>query len=166
MPRGGWKRTWVKLFIGGWLHGSIRWQLEPAERGTWADLIAMAGECGMDGRICDNDGRPFPILFIANQLNIPIELLGSTIAKCKAEGRIENDDGVITISNWKAYQSEYERQKQYRGSKGETAPKHYKKCPECHYLIEATKVTEGMEICPLCNKQGKEVILVLQEGGK
>jgi len=117
MPRGGWKRSWIKLFIGGWLHGSIRWQLEPAERGTWADLIALAGECGMEGKISDNDGRPLPREYIAGQLNIPQTLLDTTIAKCKHEGRIEDDDGVIIISNWKAYQSEYDRQKPYRKPK-------------------------------------------------
>ena len=164
MPRGGWKRSWVKLFIGGWLHGSIRWQLEPAERGTWADLIAMAGECGMKGRICDNDGRPFPIQFIANQLNIPIELLGSTIAKCKAEGRIEDDDGVIMISNWKYYQSEYDRQKPSREARKDRTPKSFKECPDCHFLVEISKVTERMEICPQCSKKGKEVRLIEQEG--
>lgn len=126
MPRGGWQRKWIKLFTSGWLHGSIRWQLDAAERGTFADLLALAGECGHEGKICDNDDRPFPLQFIANQLNIPLDLLGSTIAKCKAEGRIENNDGVLIISNWKHYQSEYDRQKPSRekkkGEKREAPP--------------------------------------------
>jgi len=113
--RGQAKLSWVKIYITGWLHGSIRWQLEPAERGVWADLIVMAGQCMMGGRICDNDGRPFPREYIANQFNIPQELLDVTIAKCRHEGRIEDIDDVIVISNWTAYQSEYERQKKYRG---------------------------------------------------
>ena len=115
MSRGASRRPWVKLWVVGWLHGSIRWQLDPGERATWADLICMAGECSQNGQICDNDGRSLPIEYIANTLNIPIELLGSTIAKCKTEGRIEDrEDGIIAISNWNAYQSEYERQKKYR----------------------------------------------------
>lgn len=113
--RGATRRSWVKLWITGWLHGSIRWQLDAAERATWADLICMAGECSQNGHICDNDGRPLPIEYIANTLNIPLDLLSGTIAKCKAEGRIEDrEDGIIVISNWQAYQSEYERQKKYR----------------------------------------------------
>jgi len=113
--RGATRRSWVKFWITGWLHGSIRWQLDPSERATWADLICMAGECSQNGQIADNDGRPLPIEYIANTLNIPLTLLGSTIAKCKAEGRIENrEDGVIAIANWNVYQSEYERQKNYR----------------------------------------------------
>jgi len=115
--RGQAKMTWVKIHITGWLHGSIRWQLEPDERGVWADLIVLAGQCLQGGKICDNDGRPYPRDYIANQLNISRELLDRTIAKCQAEGRIDDVDDVIIITNWKAYQSEYERQKQYRQPK-------------------------------------------------
>jgi len=112
--RGRGKRSWVKLWVTGWLHGSIRWQLDPAERGVWADLLCLAGECGQEGKICDNDGRPYPREFIANQLNILQILLDATIAKCKHEGRLEDKDDVIIISNWQTYQSEYDRVKKYR----------------------------------------------------
>lgn len=115
--RGQARMTWVKLHINGWLHGSIRWQLDPAERGVWADLIALAGQCLSGGKVCDNDGRPYPRDFIANQLNIPQELLDRTIAKCRREGRLEDRDDMIVLTNWKSYQSEYERQKQYREAK-------------------------------------------------
>lgn len=110
----GSRRTWVKFFITGWLHGSIRWQLAPDERSVWADLICLAGECSQEGRISDNDDRAYPRDFIANQLNIPPELLDRTIAKCRHEGRIADDDNVIIIVNWGKYQSEYDRQKKYR----------------------------------------------------
>ncbi len=115
--RGSTRRTWVKVFITGWLHGSIRWQMTPEERGVWADLICLAGECGKGGKICDNDERPYPLEFIANQLNIPLELLQKTIKGCLYEGRLikePKDNGLIQIANWNVYQSEYERQKPYR----------------------------------------------------
>jgi len=115
--RGQQKMTWVKLYITGWLHGSIRYQLEPDERGVWADLIAMAGQCLSGGRICDNSGVAYPRGYIANQLNIPFELLERTIDKCKKEGRIHESKGILSITNWSAYQSEYERQKKYRRKK-------------------------------------------------
>lgn len=119
--RGATRRAWVKLFVTGWLHGSIRWQMTPEERGVWADLICMAGECSHGGIIADNDGRPFPRQYIANHLNIPIELLEQTIQHCQAEGRIDSnqdgDEGAIKLTNWKTYQSEYERQQPYRKGK-------------------------------------------------
>jgi len=111
--------TWVKFHITGWLHGSIRWQLEPDERGVWADLIVLAGECLAGGKICDNDGVGYPMSFIANQLNIPLELLGRTVAKCKSEGRLVDRDDILEITHWTVYQSEYERQKTYREHKKE-----------------------------------------------
>lgn len=127
MPRGATRRTWVKLFITGWLHGSIRWQLEPDERSVWADLICMAGECGKEGRICDNDNKPFPREYIASHLNLKQDLLDRTIAKCRKEGRLVNRDDILIIENWKYYQSEYDRQKPYRGKAKEEDPDKFTK---------------------------------------
>ena len=121
----GQRRTWIKLHITGMLHGSVRWQLSAEERATWVDLLCLAGECSKEGKICDNDGRPYPLDFVANQLNIPIVLLTGTIEKCKKEGRITDKSGLLSITNWKLYQSEYERQKPYREAKKETDPEKY-----------------------------------------
>lgn len=131
--RGRGKRSWVKLWVTGWLHGSIRWQLDPSERGVWADLLCLAGECGQEGKICDNDGRPYPRDFIANQLNIPQALLDQTIAKCKHEGRLDDKDEVIVITNWQTYQSEYDRVKKYR-EKPPDDPDKYIKGPYGHMV--------------------------------
>ena len=136
--RGQAKMTWVKIYISGWLHGSIRWQLEPAERGVWADLIVMAGQCLLGGQICDNDGLAFPLDFIANQLNISRELLDTTLDKCVKEGRVIVKDGVISIVNWTAYQSEYERQKKYRTDPKEPEqPKDYQGGKFGHMVIHS-----------------------------
>lgn len=114
MPRGSTRRAWLKIYITGWLHGSIRWQLTPEERSVWADLLCLAGECNREGEIADNDGRALPRSFIANRLNIPLELLDVAIKKCEEEGRVIEKSGILVITNWAAYQSEYSRQKKYR----------------------------------------------------
>ncbi len=119
MPRAGWRKTWIKLYPIDCLQGSIRYQLEPDERGVWYDLLNFAAICSSPGTISDKDNRPYPHAFIANRLNIPTELLDRTLAKCIEEGRISEDDTGIHITNWKAYQSEYQRQKPYRKGKGE-----------------------------------------------
>ena len=110
------RRSWVKLWTTGWLHGSIRWQLTTEERGVWADLIALAGECGQEGAIADNDGQPLPRKFIANQLNITQSLLDRVILKCVQDERLKEDElnKRLEIVNWKHYQSEYDRQKPFR----------------------------------------------------
>ena len=124
--RGEYRRSWLKLWAIECLEGSIRWQLDAAERGTWYDLLALARVCGSEGKICDRDERAYPLDFIANRLNIPLELLENTLSKCKDEGRIEVKDGVINIVNWKTYQSEYERQKPYRDAKKDDPDKYTK----------------------------------------
>ena len=112
--RGGYSKTYVKISVTGWLHGSIRWQLEADERGVWADLIAWAGQCRLDGLIADNDRRPFPMDYVATHLNITPELLNRTLDKCVHDGRLEIRDGAIFLINFKQYQDEYTRQKRYR----------------------------------------------------
>jgi len=68
----------------------------------------------MAGLIADKDQRPFPHPYIAHELHISEDLLESTLAKCKDETRISEDEHGIHITNWEFYQSEYDRQKKYR----------------------------------------------------
>lgn len=112
------RRKWIKLYPAECIDGSIRYQLEADERGVWYDLLNFSAICRDGGIISDRDGRPFPHSFIANRLNIPVGLLEKTLKKCEKEGRITEDDSGIHINNWKYYQSEYDRQKQYRQHAG------------------------------------------------
>ena len=105
---------WIKLYPMECLNGSIRYQLTSEERGTWYDLLNFAAICTNHGTISDRDGRPYPHDFIANRLNISSELLEKTLKNCIEEGRVTEDEEGIHITNWKLYQSEYDRQKVYR----------------------------------------------------
>lgn len=105
----------MKLWVVGWLHGSIRWQMTPEERGVWADILALAGECNQDGAICDHDNKPYPMDYMAGQLNIPLQLLENVVGKCVNNGQLSIDSNkILYVSNWSIYQSEYDRQKKYR----------------------------------------------------
>ena len=119
--RGGWRRTWLKFYPYEALHGSLRYQLDSAERGVWWDLWGWSGLCINFGTISDNDGRAYPLSFIANRLNITEELLKRTLEKCELEGRIKEDEHGIHVTNMLTYQSkfqsEYDRQKKYRHPK-------------------------------------------------
>ena len=108
------RRKWIKLYPMECLNGSIRYQLTSEGRGTWYDLLNFAAICTNHGTISDRDGRPYPHDFIANRLNISVELLETTITSCITEGRLTEDETGIHITNWKLYQSEYDRQKAYR----------------------------------------------------
>ena len=108
------RRRWIKLYPIECLEGSIRYQLEPDERGVWYDLLNFAALCSNDGSIADRDNRPYPHTFVANRLNIALELLDRTLKKCLKENRLTEDDKGIHIRNWNAYQSEYDRVKGYQ----------------------------------------------------
>lgn len=114
------RRTWIKLYCQGILHGSINYQLSPEEQVVWIKLLCLAGLLGLEGSIADNDHRAFPRNFLSHELHTTLEILESTLAKCKEEGRITEDEEGIHITHWSAYQSEYERQKPYRERKKET----------------------------------------------
>lgn len=133
MPRAVWQKRWIKLYPTQCLDGSIRYELDPDERGVWYDLLNFTAICNMAGRICDRDERSFPNSFIANRLNISLELLERTLTKCEEQRRISIDGKGIKLINWKMYQSEYERQKPYRESKRERAAQWEKegKCGLC-----------------------------------
>jgi len=155
------RRTWIKLYPLYCIEGSIRYQLEPDERGVWYDLLNFCGLCQIAGTISDKDGRPFPHSFIAGRLNIPIELLERTLQKCEKEGRISENSTGIHITNWKVYQSEYQRQKPYREAK-RAGKKIHKLCPSCGW-----KGLTSEEYCPQCAKKGKDSPLEKDyKGGK
>jgi len=119
MAKSRWRRTWVKMYVNECLEGSIRFDFTPAERSIWYDLVLMAGRCRNPGIISANEKAPYPHKYIAGMLNVDVELLESTLAKCKVSGRIVENDSGIELVNWEHYQSEYQRQKPYREKKTE-----------------------------------------------
>ena len=148
--------TWVKLHCFGILHGSIAYQLEEAEQAVWMKLLALAGIINRGGQISDNDGRPYPKEFIAHEIHTIIERLDSTLKKCIDEGRITEDEKGLHITNWKDYQSEYNRQKASRDTirAQKDGKAIHKVCPGCGHK-ELTNET----YCPKCSKKGKEIEL-------
>jgi len=158
--RGQGKRPWIKLHIIPCLEGSIRHQLDPAQRGVWYDLILFAGIQPEPGLIADSDQRPYPHSFIASRLNIELGLLDETLKACRVEGRITEDEHGIKIVNWKVYQSEYQRQKPYR-EKERHGKKENKVCHSCNY-----KAFTDETWCPDCEKEGKKTELVKDYKGQ
>ena len=115
------KRAWIKIHCEQWLTGSMR-NLGPFERAIWIDLLVLAGngtygDLGLISLtpkigISDND--------IASIVTISKAKWKTTKRLFRDLGMIEvwNTDGyknVIKIVNWNKYQSEYGRQKSYRG---------------------------------------------------
>jgi hypothetical protein len=139
--RATWRRTWIKLYPQQCINGSIR-LLEPDERSVWYDLLAFSALCIEPGLISDNDRRPYPLKFIANRLNIEISLLEKAIKDFREEGRIKCNGTGIEIVNFKAYQSEYQRQKPYREAKKQD----YYTCSKCQkQVLRSTQTLDAFE---------------------
>lgn len=112
------RRTWIKIYCDKWLRGSIRGEnLET--RAIWIDILSLAGDSayGDDGVISVAPGCGYTDQQIAKILGIPVQLWKKTKKKLQKTERISNNkSGEIIITNWKSYQSEYARQKEYRQS--------------------------------------------------
>lgn len=98
---------WFKVYSHKVLAGSIRFDLSPAERSVWFDLLSFANESPVRGIVCASKGIPFPLAYLASVLQVPLELIENTLAKCKAEGRISEDGRGIIITHWEDYQAPY-----------------------------------------------------------
>ena len=128
---------YVKMFVSECLEGTVRFDLDPAERSVWYDLVILAGRMRIKGLIAARPGTPYPHTWIAGVLNIPLELLDRSLEiLIKTERICENDDG-IHILNWSKYQSEYDRQKPYREAKKLSINTNIKRCPKCNQVQQA-----------------------------
>ncbi len=137
-------RHWIKLWPNEWLKGSIRFEFTAEERGVWADLLALAGNCRQDGIISANQSMPYPHSYVAGILNISVELLDHVLEKCKQSGRISENEHGIKITNWGKYQSEYDRQKPYRQRK-KIDPEKYKRGKYGHLVQTGLEEEEEKE---------------------
>lgn len=127
------RRNWVKLWTHEWLRGTSRFELNPSQRSAFVDLLAMAGDSKVPGKVCagmDADGTilGYPLSYIAGMLTIAEAELERTFSLLEKQGRImaENDargNLIITLTGWEKYQSEYHRQKSYRSNSDEVTSK-------------------------------------------
>lgn len=98
---------WRKSWIDENLEGSIRIDLEPAERSVWSDLCDLCGKSRRWGIIERSEGIPYTIEDFAYKFKTPSSIIESTIAKCLKEGRLQRDStGAFIVANWDRYQQE------------------------------------------------------------
>ena len=112
-------RTWFKIYADKWLDGSIR-KDTPEIRAIFIDLLALAssGRWGDDGLIQIAPKMGFSNKQLAKISSISCTKLTRILKVLAKTDRISiNKTGVILIKNWKKYQSEYDRQSQYRETK-------------------------------------------------
>jgi hypothetical protein len=118
-------RTWVKIYCDKWLEGTLR-QETPEFRGVWTDVLALAGsgKFADTGIIALANGVGYTDLQIAAILRINPDIWVTCKQRLIETERISlNGANIIHILNWQKYQSEYQRQKPFRGDKSELQDK-------------------------------------------
>jgi len=114
------KRNWIKLYVDQCLRGTMISELSASQRWGFVGLLLMAGDSNEEGLIFLRKNESGE--FIGYSDHTMSELLGMDIKEYLfAKEKMINFDkisvdknNVIRIINWKKYQSEYQRQKQYR----------------------------------------------------
>ncbi len=109
------RRNWIKLYVDQVLRGSMFTELLPDERFVWFGFLCLTGDSPIDGKICVSEGVGYSNDQLAALLKVDAELIRRAKSKFVKYDKIVVEDGnVVTICNWKKYQSEYERQRIYR----------------------------------------------------
>lgn len=112
MPR----KRWIKLWTQETLYGTTARELEPAERWVWLGFLALAGDSVEPGTICVAPEVPWTDKQLGDVLKVSPAVLQSAKTKMLKHEKITINEGIIHITNWERYQSEYERTKKYRGT--------------------------------------------------
>jgi len=94
----------------------------------------MAGESRTPGIIQATEGVAYPKPWLAQTLNIPLELLDQALEKLEVTKRISMNGACISITNFDYYQGYYQSQEKEEGEKPKRAkverpllPKRYQK---------------------------------------
>ena len=112
-------RAWIRVWCDNWLTGTLK--DEPIEiRGVWIGLLNLAGNSnhGDSGEVKLSNEIGLTDAQIAKCLSVSVPLWRRSKARFCETDRIKiGENGAISITNWQKYQSEYGRQKPYRGTK-------------------------------------------------
>jgi hypothetical protein len=116
------KHGMSRIYRKSWCHdnlfGSLRHDLDAAQRGIWNDLLDLAKLSRVrPGLIAPNDKQAYSQEWLAAFLNVPLDLFNEACRLLVATERITMNGTGIEIVNWKKYQTEYDRQKPYRKEK-------------------------------------------------
>jgi len=114
MPLGPYRKSWCKDNI----FGSSRFEFSQSMRGIWNDLLDLAKISRVPkGLIAPSKGVAYSHEYLAHLLNTPIDEFENALCLLKDTKRISENGQGIQITNWRKYQSEYDRQKPYREAK-------------------------------------------------
>ena len=143
------RMPFLKLYSREWLQGSLRVQNDAAERGVFADFLAMANESRNRGVIQANNETPYPYPYLAAVLNIPLELLEHCIFKFTEQDRIaENDQGieVLNFGYWQGLDTRRRGRPSKRSRERHEQTAEQKLTSEYHNRLAIAKIDKKQEL--------------------
>jgi len=115
-----WRKSWVEMNIRGKDGNGVcsKRKLLPEERSVWDDYLDMATPpiAPIPGQICISAEIGYTPEQLAVVLKTPVDVIRKANTAMEGQDMITvENNGIVVINNWKRYQSDYERQKSYRG---------------------------------------------------
>ena len=109
------RRNWIKLWVNQTLRGTLKKEFTYDERWSWPAMLLMCGDGPFSPFIAVTERVGYTDEQIADFIDMPIDIFLRCKAKMIKYKKIEvYKNNIIKILNWKKYQPEYERQKEYR----------------------------------------------------
>lgn len=110
------RRNWIKIYPEGFLRRTLFMEMpDIGERYAWIGFLCLAGDNGIDGKISITETMGYTDEQLAGLLDMDVDVLKSAKKKMVKYEKISVDkNNVIQILSWNTYQSEYQRQRDYR----------------------------------------------------
>ena len=116
MPR----RQWIKLWTQEVIHGTTLRELAPDERAVWFELLCVAGDSVIPGKVCISEEIGFTDDQLCKLLKVNSKLLQRSLQVLEQVGKIKtNGSGIIEVCNFIKYQGkdeDIEKRKEYQAS--------------------------------------------------
>ncbi len=101
---------WVKIMCNILDHRKIKLLRKGPEGDTlvllWLMMLAEAGKCGRGGSLLISDSTPYTDETLSMLMDIPLPTVERGLAAFAQLEMIDLEDGIISIRNWRKYQSE------------------------------------------------------------
>ena len=111
---------WIRLWTDEVLKGTTFTELTLSERGLWWSLLLLAGDSMTPGIVELRKGVKYPQETLAIMVNCDRKTLRKGIEKLISVGKISHtNDGRIIITNWRKYQTRYEKYYKNKGNEKE-----------------------------------------------
>jgi hypothetical protein len=98
-------RLWIKLWVKEVIHGTTLKELEPDERAVWFELLCVAGDSVISGKVCISEELGYTDDQLCTLLKVDGNLLNRAIKSLENVEKIKrNGNNIIEICNFDKYQ--------------------------------------------------------------